>query len=680
MSLVIQGTTPTFLLPPAAVVQHEASNYPRPEGHKNTPRSFLRKLICCWRGKKNILVDEIKKLAKDKGLIKDSQQKTAKVLEAIQSRDYSNLKSDLRKIIGNMSDQERASLLESALYEDFSKQQKFLGNQCMNLMTLDQFQTLAKCVSNYRFIDVQKTAQEFNEIVQTIKKYDVENGHIKSIEGSKQFFLFKLIKNFIHTIAVAFNLLDLDKDPNSYFETKYKLDIYWRLLEIPLQIVKLIFMILNPIISIAVIAVGTIVSSIAIHFFKKWFKKCPDQLPYCKNLTAEIKNNASKPIYGREKELDEIVAALAANNDIGRKHPLVIGKPGVGKTELMKGLAWRFATGDVPEVLKGKTLFYVNTAELLKDASSFMLKDPLEQIRYAAENYLNEIIPIFDEAQNLTGTLGDRFNTILDTSPGSLRNAVVITDSKQYKEKIEATPLDRRFKKIRIEEASEEQTLLILDTMTRQQAPDIKVSKKVLKAIYDQTNTEITQRSQPDKSIFVMSQALEKISHLQNGGTFDTEMHKLKGQKEKLSAKLARKKLHGISINSEKIQDLRQKLHDVDNDMEKIKQKIEKKKQKSSNFIDLKKQLNWHEKWLYSTSQKIAQDKLKGRKTNELLKKLYLFNCYVLIPQLDKYIANFVKDNDLKVEIDKTMVTEIVNDIAKQEKVEQKALEQQAAR
>lgn len=676
MHFAIQGTTPTISFLPLEFAQRKTPNYPRPKAQKESCCSFLKKLICCWRHKNNILIAEIKTLAKENGLTADSDQKTAKVLEAIKSRDYSCLKSDLRKIIGNMSDIERNRLLETALREDFSAEKKFLGNQCMNLMTLDQFQSLAKSVSNNPFIDVQKTAQEFNEIVQTIKKYDVKKDHTKLIKNSTDFIIFRLLKNFIHTIAVAFNLLDLDKEPNSYFETKYKLDIYWRLLEIPLQIIKLIFMILNPIISIAVIAVGTIVSTIAIHIFKKWFRKCPDQLPYCKNLTAEIKNNASKPIYGREKELDEILEALSANNDIGRKHPLLIGKPGVGKTELMKGLAWRFATGDVPEVLKGKTLFYVNTAELLKDASGFMLKDPLEQIRHAAENHLNEIIPIFDEAHNLTGTLGDRFNTMLDTSPGSLKNAIVITDSKQYKEKIETTPLDRRLKKIQIEEASEEETLIILDAMNQQQAPDIKVSKKVLKAIYNQTNTEITKRSQPDKAIFVMSQASEKIRHLQNGGAFDNEMHKLKAQKEKLSAKLARKKLHGISIKSEKIQNLRQKLQIIDKDIEETKRKIEQKKQKSSKYFDLKKQLDCHEKWLYRTSEKITQNSMKGTKTNEQLKKLYLFNCYVLIPQLDKYISDFVKDNELKIEVDETMITEIVNNLAKQEKAE----ELQAAR
>ena len=675
MDLAIRGMTSNFSLLPVAdnkLIQG-AKNYPGPKAHKKNSSVFIRKVIRFLRGEKNPLVDQIKKLAQDQGIIPDSKQKIQKVIEALKSIDYSSLKSDLKLILANMSDKERKDLLKSALSKDFGKEQKILGNKCINLMTLEQMRSLAKFVSP-EFVDVQTTAKEFDEIVQTIKKYDVEEVRKKLINNSQEFILFRVIKNFVRTISVAFNLIELGKEPNTYYETKYMLDIYWRLLEIPLRIIKFIFsVIINPLISLAVIAIGTVVSSIALHAFKKWFKKSPEQLPYCKNLTAEIKNGTIKPIYGREKELDEIIEALKANNEMGRKHPLLIGKPGIGKTELMKGLAWRLANGKIPDVLKGKKLFYVNSAELKKNVSAFSLKDPLEQIMHKIDNQQKEMIVVFDEAHNLIETLGERFNSILDTSTSSLFYAIGITTRENYRNQIETTNLDRRFEKIPMEEASEEQTRTILRNMNRQQAPEIKVRKRVLSAIFEQTNEKIIKRCQPDKSIFVLSQALEKVRHLQNGGEYDGEIQALMAEKEDLASKLSRKKLHAVAVKSESITKLTGDLKAKDIKIAETMQKIANKKQSAEKYASLKKQRDWHEKWLNTTSKKIVEDLLKDKKISELLEKIYLFNNFILIPQLDKYRSNFVKEKNLEVEVTEEIITGIVDNLSEREEIKLQA-------
>ncbi len=688
MSYAIKGfSTPalTFSNNHINAARHSPKKYPLPKAPKKASSILLKKVVRFLRGEKNPLADEIKKLAQGQRIV---AQKTEKVLEAINSIDYSTLKSNLKRIIKNMSDEERKQLLVDALNEDFKKEQRFLGNQCIQLMTLEQLRNLAKFVSE-EFVDVQATAAELNEIVQTIKKFDVEEARVRLLKNSKQFILFRIISNFVNSFAVAFNLLEIGREPNTYFETKYMLDIYWRLLSIPISIIKFLFrVIVNPLISITLIALATVISALAFDIFKKWFNRCPQQLPHCKNLTLEIKNGSIKPAFGREKELDEILNALAANNDVGRKHPLIIGKPGIGKTELMKGLAWRLENDDVPETLKGKKIQLFYSVGLKKDPMGFELKDPLQQIMYKVGDNQKKLTLVFDEAQDSINTLGDRFNSILDTSPNSLYYAICITTLDYYKEKIETTPLDRRFKKIFMNEADQKQTRTILRNMNRQLAPDVKVPKKVLDHIYMKANEKIINRRQPDKAVFILSQALEKVHHLQNGGAFDKKMQELISQKEDLVSKLSRKSLHGISLKSKSIKKIigndnpndnensnDPNLKDLNKKIEKKQRKIEQIQHNAQIHINLKKQREWHEKWLYNSSEKILRDSMKGKKINELLEKMYLFNSFILIPQLDQYLSDFVKEKKIHASVTIEMIDEIIDHLAQQENPKQATAE-----
>lgn len=664
MGLAIQGfrTSHFFVDSTTAYENNVKKKYPYPKTPDHS-QGCLRKLIRYLRREKDPIVDEIKKLAKAKGII---AIKDTKVIEAMQSIDFSSLKKELKIIIENMTHEEQKALLKKALWKDFENDQKLLGNRCLNLMTVKQLQSLS-----HEFKDIETTVKEFCEIHQTIKKYDVEEIRKKLIKDSKQCVVFRFISNLIRTLAAALNLLNLGKEPNTYFETKYLLDIYWMLIDIPLKIMKFIFSaIVNPLISLATIIVGSLVSAVTLHLFKKFFDKCPQDLSsFCKNLTAEIKNGNLKPSFGREETIREILEALAANNETGRKHPLLIGNSGIGKTELMKEIAWKLVNDDVPQVLKGKTLFYLNSSELIKKANVFDLKDPLEQIMQKIGKHRKDLIIVFDEADELVDTLGTRFNSILDTSPDSLFYAIGITTPERYKEKIETTNLNRRFKEIRMNETTKKQTKIILRHMKQQQNPEIKVSKKVLNTVYEKTKA-ITHRNQPDKAVFVLSHALEKITHLQNGGGFDVDMQKHMTEREKLLSKLRNKKLHGVSLKSEKIQKITGNLKNLEIVIEDVKNKIEHKKINSERYKKLQKQYDWHQKWFETTNQNIMHDMMKGKKTTAFLEKLYLFNSFFLLPELEQYLNDFVKEKQIDVEVTEKMIEEIVNRMGKQKNVE----------
>lgn len=75
-----------------------------------------------------------------------------------------------------------------------------------------------------------------------------------------------------------------------------------------------------------------------------------------RDLTLAAAAGELDPVVGRDQELDRIVQVLSRWT---RNNVLLVGELGVGKTALMEGLSQRIARGDVPEPLKGRTVFRV---------------------------------------------------------------------------------------------------------------------------------------------------------------------------------------------------------------------------------------------------------------------------------------------------------------------------------
>lgn len=51
-----------------------------------------------------------------------------------------------------------------------------------------------------------------------------------------------------------------------------------------------------------------------------------------------------------------------------KNNPILVGDPGVGKTAIVEGLAWRIFKGDVPESLKDKTIWSLDVGSLIAGA------------------------------------------------------------------------------------------------------------------------------------------------------------------------------------------------------------------------------------------------------------------------------------------------------------------------
>ena len=103
------------------------------------------------------------------------------------------------------------------------------------------------------------------------------------------------------------------------------------------------------------------------------------------------------PAIARDEEIKDLILVLLTPE----KSAILVGKPGIGKTAIVEGLAYRICCGNVPNVLKGYRIFRINTVALLGNDNNgdnrvFKLVQEL--------NSMDKVILFIDEIHTLIGT------------------------------------------------------------------------------------------------------------------------------------------------------------------------------------------------------------------------------------------------------------------------------------
>ena len=157
---------------------------------------------------------------------------------------------------------------------------------------------------------------------------------------------------------------------------------------------------------------------------------------YCIDCTAKAQAGEIDPIFGRDREIRQMVDILARRR---KNNPLCVGDPGVGKTAVVEGLALRISEGDVPENLLGVRLLVLDLGLLQAGASvKGEFEKRLSGVIEAIKASEVPIILFIDEAHTLIGAGGnagtnDAANLLKPAlARGELRT-VAATTWKEYK-------------------------------------------------------------------------------------------------------------------------------------------------------------------------------------------------------------------------------------------------------
>ena len=187
---------------------------------------------------------------------------------------------------------------------------------------------------------------------------------------------------------------------------------------------------------------------------------------YGRDLTKDVENGKLDPVIGRDDEIRRVIQILSRKT---KNNPILIGEPGVGKTAIVEGLAWRIYKNDVPISLQNKTLYELDLGSLVAGAKyrgefEERLKAVLGEIKKANGN----IILFIDEIHQLVGagkTDGamDAANLLKPMlARGELHciGATTLDEYRQYIEKDAA--LERRFQKVQVDEPTIDDSIAIL--------------------------------------------------------------------------------------------------------------------------------------------------------------------------------------------------------------------------
>ena len=80
------------------------------------------------------------------------------------------------------------------------------------------------------------------------------------------------------------------------------------------------------------------------------------------DMTAKVKAGKMDPIIGRDSETERVIEILCRKT---KNNPVLIGEAGVGKSAVVEGLAQRIVKGNVPEEMKGKTIYSFDIGGLM---------------------------------------------------------------------------------------------------------------------------------------------------------------------------------------------------------------------------------------------------------------------------------------------------------------------------
>ena len=88
------------------------------------------------------------------------------------------------------------------------------------------------------------------------------------------------------------------------------------------------------------------------------------EMPSIVKMYGEVltdKEYVTNPAIARDEEITKMILALITPD----KSALLVGKPGIGKTALVEGLAYRIHNNDVPDAIKGWRIIKINLPALL---------------------------------------------------------------------------------------------------------------------------------------------------------------------------------------------------------------------------------------------------------------------------------------------------------------------------
>src|SRR6478672_7773627 len=235
-----------------------------------------------------------------------------------------------------------------------------------------------------------------------------------------------------------------------------------------------------------------------------------------RNLTRQASEGKSDPVVGRQTEIERVMQILSRRT---KNNPVLIGEPGVGKTAVVEGLAARIASGQVPELLKGKQIYTLDLAALV--AGSKYRGEFEERLKKVMKEIMQrgDIILFIDELHNLVGAGAaegaiDAASILKPALARGEMQTIGATTLDEYRKYLERdSALERRFQQIRVDQPTTDETVQILKGLRDryEQHHKVEITDEALEAAAELADRYISDRQLPDKAIDLIDEAASRM-------------------------------------------------------------------------------------------------------------------------------------------------------------------------
>jgi len=272
----------------------------------------------------------------------------------------------------------------------------------------------------------------------------------------------------------------------------------------------------------------------------------PNLDKFSRDLTKLANEGKIDPVIGRNDEITRVIQILSRRK---KNNPVLIGEPGVGKTAIAEGLAYRMSIGNVPEVLMDKKVKELDLGSLVagsKHRGDF--EERIKGVITELEKSGREVILFIDELHTIVGSgaqegqmdLSNMLKPALARGELQIIGATTLNEYKKYIEKDAA--LERRFQPVLVNEPTVQQTIEILNGLRDKYEAHhrVKISSNAIESAAKLSERYIQDRFLPDKAIDLIDEAasmvrLQTTSEPEDLRELKTKIQQLEKERESLS-------------------------------------------------------------------------------------------------------------------------------------------------
>ncbi len=241
---------------------------------------------------------------------------------------------------------------------------------------------------------------------------------------------------------------------------------------------------------------------------------------YCRDITNEVLSGNITRLVGRDNDIENVLKIL---NQDDHNNIIVVGDPGVGKTSLIEGIAYKISRENIKIKDKVDTIFELKPSNIFggaiyvgmwegrfNDLINDLLKNPNVML------FIDEIHTLVQQgnsANNSTNNAANFLKTYLNNGQIIFIGA---TTKMEYDRYISEDPaFKRRFNKYVLDEPNKENTIKMLKQISKYEEIEnnVIINDNAIEEIYLLASKYLFERKFPDKGIELLK---ESISYIKN--------------------------------------------------------------------------------------------------------------------------------------------------------------------